>query len=150
MYLFNYFKAVRFHGPITFSVLCWSLTSVLLTSCVILSVDEPEEVEYVKKALAEHLDLDPQVTLGVLCDQIVPLDEPMDEEDQIIRERLRSLVISFLTGRAKRAIVERHVKPGSEAEGVLVGGLLMVRYAWRLFFRGFWVPNAHSGYIHIK
>jgi hypothetical protein len=94
-------------------------------------VDEPDEVEFVKKALAEHLDLDPQVTLGVLCDQVVPADEPMDEEEQEIRDRLRSLVIAFLTGRAKRAIVDRHTsKPGNEAEQVLVGGLLTVRRSY--------------------
>lgn len=88
--------------------------------------DEPDEVVVVKKALTEHLDMDPRVTLGVLCDQIAPLDEPMDEEEQNIRDHLRSLVLSFLSGEAKRAIVERHAVPGSGAEEVLINGLLTV------------------------
>lgn len=71
--------------------------------------------------------MDPRVTLGVLCDQIAPPDEPMDEEEQGIRDRLRSLVLSFLTGEAKRAIVERHALPGSGAEEVLVNSVLGVR-----------------------
>jgi hypothetical protein len=82
-------------------------------------------VGFVKKALLEHLDMDPPVTLGVLCDQIVPPDEPMDEEEQQIRDRLRSLVVSFLAGEAKRAII-RHARPGSVAEAVLVNELLAV------------------------
>lgn len=92
----------------------------LLTNCI----DEPEEVEVVEQQLTEHLDMDPNVTLGVLCDQIVPPEEPMDEEDQAIRDRLRSLVLGFMVGRAKRAIVERHAQP---AEAVLVDGLVKVR-----------------------
>lgn len=71
--------------------------------------------------------MDPAVTLGVLCDQIVPPDEPIDDEEQVIRDRLRLLVLSFITGDAKRAIVERHTSsPGSAAEEVLVSGLLKV------------------------
>jgi hypothetical protein len=89
--------------------------------------DEPDEVGFVKKALLEHLDMDPPVTLGVLCDQIVPPDEPMDEEEQQIRDRLRSLVISFLTGEAKRGILRHANRPGNEAETVLVNELLVVR-----------------------
>lgn len=71
--------------------------------------------------------MDPVVTLGVLCDQVVPVDETLDEEDQAIRDRLRSLVLAFLTGEAYRGITERHVNtPGSPAEDVLVSGLLKV------------------------
>ena len=79
-----------------------------------------------KKALAEHLDMDPKVTLGVLCDQVSPPDESMDDEEQAIRDRLRSLVLSFLTGEAKRAIVERHAVPSSIAEEVLISSMLAV------------------------
>ncbi|OCH91684.1 hypothetical protein OBBRIDRAFT_728372 [Obba rivulosa] len=90
----------------------------------LLQSDEPEEVTFVKRALTQHLDMDPAVTLGVLCDQIVPPDELMDEEEQAIRDRLRSLVLSFVTGEAKRAIIERHTSTlGSPAEEVLVNGL---------------------------
>lgn len=82
---------------------------------------------FVKRALTKHLDMDPAVTLGVLCDQIVPLDEPMDDEERAIRDRLRSLVLTFITGEAKRAIIERHTSSdGSAAEEVLVSGLLKV------------------------
>lgn len=87
-----------------------------------------------KKALTEHLDMDPRITLGVLCDQIVPPQEPTDEEEQAIRDRLRSLVLAFLTGEAKRAIVERHAVPGSSAESVLVQGLLGVRHDQNYYF----------------
>ncbi|PCH35985.1 hypothetical protein WOLCODRAFT_108007 [Wolfiporia cocos MD-104 SS10] len=90
----------------------------------LLQSDEPEEVPVIKRALSQHLDMDPAVTLGVLCDQVVPSDEPMDEEEQAIRNRLRSLVLSFVTGEAKRSIVERHAVPGSQAEETLVGGML--------------------------
>jgi hypothetical protein len=89
-------------------------------------VDEPEEVTVVKKALTEHLDMDPKVTLGVLCDQVSPPEETMDDEEQVIRDRLRSLVLAFLTGEAKRAIVERHAVPSSIAEEVLINSLLTV------------------------
>jgi hypothetical protein len=50
----------------------------------------------VKNALIRHLELDSEVVLGVLCDQIVPPDEPMEVEDRAIRERLRGLVVAFL------------------------------------------------------
>ncbi|OSX65813.1 hypothetical protein POSPLADRAFT_1043402 [Postia placenta MAD-698-R-SB12] len=91
----------------------------------LLQSDEPEEVLVVKRSLSQHLDMDPAVTLGVLCDQVVPSDEPMDEEELAIRNRLRSLVLAFITGEAKRAIVERHTSiPGSAAEETLVGGML--------------------------
>jgi hypothetical protein len=92
-----------------------------------VTTDEPDEVGVVKKALLEHLDMDPLVTLGVLCDQIVPPDEPMDGEEQQIRDRLRSLVISFLTGEAKRTILRHASRQGSEVEDVLVDELLVVR-----------------------
>ncbi|KAH9017322.1 hypothetical protein EDB85DRAFT_2155272 [Lactarius pseudohatsudake] len=54
------------------------------------------EVAVVKMAFTQHLELDSGVTLGVLCDQIVPPDDPMEDEDKIIRERLRALVVAFL------------------------------------------------------
>ncbi|CDO78097.1 hypothetical protein BN946_scf184634.g3 [Trametes cinnabarina] len=90
----------------------------------LLQSDEPEEVTFVKRALMQHLDMDPAVTLGVLCDQVIPSDEPLDEEEQSIRDRLRSLVLAFLAGEAKRSLVERHASSaGSPAEEVLVSGL---------------------------
>ncbi|KAF8070158.1 hypothetical protein FPV67DRAFT_1754654 [Lyophyllum atratum] len=92
----------------------------------LLQSDEVDEVSVVKKACMEHLDMDPKVTLGVLCDQIAPLDDTTDEEEQSIRDRLRSVVLAFMTGEARRAIVERHALPGSDAEEAYITNLLTV------------------------
>ena len=89
--------------------------------------DEPHELSRIKRALQEHLDMDASVTLSVLCDQILQPDEPIDEEEQQLRDRSRSLVMAFLTGDIKSHIVERHAKPGTHAEQVLVSQLLLVR-----------------------
>jgi hypothetical protein len=70
--------------------------------------------------------MDPGVTLGVLCDQVIPPEDPVDEEEQQIRDHLRSLVIAFLKNEAV-AIIRQHTKtPGTNAENVLVGQLLTV------------------------
>lgn len=91
----------------------------------LLQSDEPEEIEVVQKALAEHLDMDPLATLSVLCDQIVPPDDISDEDDQIMRERLRLLVLDFLNVKAKRVIVERHAnKAGNPCEKLLINCML--------------------------
>lgn len=80
-----------------------------------------------KRALTQHLDMDPIVTIGVLCDQVIPSDEPLDEEEQAIRDRLRSLVLAFLAGEAKRPLVERHANAfGTPTEQLLVSGLFKV------------------------
>ena len=77
-------------------------------------------MEVVEAQLTEHLDMDPTVTLGVLCDQVAPLDEAQDDEEQAIRDRLRGLVLNFMTGKARRAITERHASTyDSPAESVL-------------------------------
>ncbi|KAF4599127.1 hypothetical protein EYR40_006216 [Pleurotus pulmonarius] len=89
----------------------------------LLQSDEPDEVTVVKQSLLEHLELDPRITLSVLCDQIMPLEASSDEEEKGIRDRLRVLVLSFLADEAKDAI-SRRVTSGSEAEEVLVGELL--------------------------
>ena len=62
----------------------------------------------------KHLDKNLAVTLNVLCDQIIPPEEDIDEEEQAIRDRLRSLVIEFMTGRAKQNIV-RHAEDKEES-----------------------------------
>ncbi|KAI0032893.1 apoptosis inhibitory protein 5-domain-containing protein [Vararia minispora EC-137] len=90
----------------------------------LLQSEEADEVVFVKKALASHLDMDSKVTLGVLCDQIAPAGEPADEDERITRERLRSLVLNFMCVEHRRAIVERHAsRAGSEQEKVLIDGL---------------------------
>jgi hypothetical protein len=107
------------HTP-SFSILIISGTRSLS------SIDEPEEVAVVKVALLKHLDMDPPVTLGVLCDQIVPLEEDLDDDERQTRERLRSLVLSFLATDAMGAIQKYTDPPGSEAEHVLVAQLILV------------------------
>ncbi|KAI9571674.1 hypothetical protein HD554DRAFT_2168922 [Boletus coccyginus] len=89
----------------------------------LLQSDEPEEVAVVKSALLKHLDMDPPVTLGVLCDQIIPPEEDLDDDERQTRERLRSLVLSFLATDAMNAIQKHTDPPGSEAEHVLVAQL---------------------------
>ncbi|KAG6335387.1 hypothetical protein ID866_3701 [Astraeus odoratus] len=86
----------------------------------LLQSDEQEEVAVVKNALLKHLDMDPPVVLGVMCDQVVPPEEELEESERQMRERLRSLVMSFLATEALSAIVERYTEPpGSDAEQVL-------------------------------
>ncbi|KAG6900547.1 hypothetical protein C0993_009124 [Termitomyces sp. T159_Od127] len=92
----------------------------------LLQSDERDEVEIVKRALLEHLEMDARTTLGVFFDQMAPLDDGMDEEEKDIRDKLRKVVLKFLTEDARKAIVERHAVPGSEAEETLVDNLLAV------------------------
>lgn len=92
----------------------------------LLQSDEPEEAAVVKIALLKHLDMDPPAVLGVMCDQVVPLEEDLDETERQTRERLRSLVITFLATDALGVIVEKHTDPpGSEAEQTLVSQLVL-------------------------
>lgn len=102
------------------------MTTLFVLGLLIAFIDEPEEVAVVKSALLKHLDLDPPVTLGVLCDQIVPPEEEMDEYERQTREGLRSLVISFLATDASGAIEKYTDPPGSEAEQILVDQLTLV------------------------
>ncbi|KAF9227127.1 hypothetical protein BS17DRAFT_878143 [Gyrodon lividus] len=91
----------------------------------LLQSDEPEEVAVVKAALLKHLDMDPPVTLGVLCDQIVPPEEDLDDYERQTRERLRSLVLLFLATDAIGAIEKYTDPPNSEAERTLVNQLTL-------------------------
>ena len=72
--------------------------------------DEPDEVLVVKKALTEHLDMDPVVTLGVLCDQIVPLDDAYDEEEQATRHTSRVLEEELQID-LEHGLEQPHVRP---------------------------------------
>jgi hypothetical protein len=93
--------------------------------------DEPGEVTVVKNALIQHLEFDSKVTLGVLCDQIVPPDDPpMEEEERAIRERLRGLVVAFLAEDAREPLLARlrsQGESGAEQERALIDTLLKVR-----------------------
>lgn len=93
----------------------------------ISTLDEPDETFYIRKGLDEHLDLAPSVTIGVLCDQITATDEPMDEEDRLTRDRLRTLVLVFICERMKKILSIMKDGPGSDPEKILVNGLLKVR-----------------------
>ncbi|EEB86571.1 hypothetical protein MPER_16427, partial [Moniliophthora perniciosa FA553] len=84
---------------------------------------EPNEVNVVRKALVEHLQMDARITLGVFCDQIVPPDQVMDEEEQAMRDRLRTLVLDFVTNEIKKDQWRKLATP--EAEDVLISGLMM-------------------------
>ena len=69
--------------------------------------DQDHEVLVVKTALGEHLEIDTKVTISVLCDQLVIPKEPItDEDERMTRERLRSLVLSYLVDDAKKLIVD--------------------------------------------
>ncbi|KAN0138268.1 Apoptosis inhibitory protein 5 (API5) domain containing protein [Lactarius tabidus] len=81
----------------------------------LLQSDEPEEVAVVKTALIQHLEFDSKVTLGVLCDQIVPPDDPMEDEDRTIRERLRALVVAFLAEDARQPLLSQLQRQGRRA-----------------------------------
>jgi hypothetical protein len=56
---------------------------------------------------SSHLKLDSKVILSILCDQIVPLDKPMEEEGRAIREQLQGLVVAFLTDDAQEPLLAR-------------------------------------------
>ncbi|KAH9053212.1 apoptosis inhibitory protein 5-domain-containing protein [Lactarius vividus] len=93
----------------------------------LLQSDEPEEVAVVKMALIQHLELDSKVTLGVLCDQIVPPDDPMEDEDKTIRERLRALVVAFLAQDARSPLLAQLQGQGrgaAEQEDALIDTLI--------------------------
>lgn len=105
--------------------------------------------------------MDARVTLGVLCDQIVPPqfttstsarpgittsrlsdsetepdpgaeEEDYTEEDLSIRDNLRTLVLAFIAGELRKGTggLGRYMPPGSEAESVLVDGLIGVRTSY--------------------
>lgn len=72
--------------------------------------------------------MDKLATLNVLRDQIVPPEEPLEEDDQATRDRLRGLVLNFLTGRGKRHVINPHPQAADgEAEKILAEALLQVR-----------------------
>jgi hypothetical protein len=61
----------------------------------------------VKTAIIQHLELDSKITLSIFCDQIVPPDEPMEDEVKVTRQRLRTLVVAFLAEEARRPLLTK-------------------------------------------
>ena len=54
-------------------------------------LDDPEEIIHIRRGLEQHLGIDPNVTMSVLCDQLA-----WTEDEQGNREQLRTLVLEFL------------------------------------------------------
>ncbi|KAJ3828150.1 hypothetical protein F5880DRAFT_1007019 [Lentinula raphanica] len=89
----------------------------------LLQNDDQNEVNLVRKALFQHLQFDAQVTLGVLCDQIVPSDDLSDPEELVMRDHLRSLVLTFIASEVKGKRLLRLMPAEGEAEVTLLDGL---------------------------
>lgn len=90
-----------------------------------LLLDDSDEVGVVKRALIKHVDLDARSTLQVLCDQCVYKAEDLaDEDERMLRARLRTLVLQFLSEKY-RVCVERAVKD-REVEDILLKGMIDV------------------------
>ncbi|KAL5523434.1 hypothetical protein ACEPAG_7607 [Sanghuangporus baumii] len=89
----------------------------------LLQSDDPREVTVVKRALQQHVDLDPRGTLQVLCEQCVlnPADL-VDNEDRLLRSRLRNLVLQFLVDKYRVCIIR--VVKNREVESILLKGML--------------------------
>lgn len=85
------------------------------------NLDEQDEVAVVKEALIEHLNLNPQITLGVLCDQI---SADGTDDDDALRDKLRSLVIAFIG--SARATIRRHAARDKELENNVAERLIAV------------------------
>ncbi|KAI5117854.1 hypothetical protein M0805_007697 [Coniferiporia weirii] len=89
----------------------------------LLQSDDDKEVSVVKRALQEHVDLDPRSTLQVLADQCVfDAADLADEEERGLRARLRSLVLQFLAEKY-RVCVARVVRE-PKVEGILLKGMI--------------------------
>ncbi|KAH9024850.1 hypothetical protein EDB84DRAFT_1506119 [Lactarius hengduanensis] len=90
-------------------------------------LDEPEEVAVIKMILIQYLELDSKVTLGVLCDQIVPPDDPMEDEDKTICERLEALVVAFLAQDTRKPLLAQlqgQRRGPAKQEGALIDTLI--------------------------
>ena len=54
--------------------------------------DNPEEIIHIRQGLVQHLSIDPNVTMSVLCDQLTWTEDELGN-----REQLRTRVLEFLT-----------------------------------------------------
>ena len=79
----------------------------------------------VKRALQEHVDIDPSNTLRMLCDQCsFDAEKVEDDDERALRLRLRNLVIGFLSEKFRGCIA--CVVKDPEVERVLICGLVPV------------------------
>jgi hypothetical protein len=96
---------------------------------VLFSSDEPAEVAVVKTAIIQHLELDSKIAPSVLCDQVVPPDDPMEDKDKATWERPPTLVVAFFAEDARRHLLTKLQGQGDscvEQEQVLTDTLLKV------------------------
>jgi hypothetical protein len=57
------------------------------------------------RLIVQHLELGSKITLSILCDQIIPADDPMEDEDKVIREQLPTLVVAFFLEDLRRPLL---------------------------------------------
>ena len=79
--------------------------------------DDPEEIVHIQQGLEQHLEIEPSVTLSVLCDQL-----SWAEDDQGNREQLRTLVLKFLA----RNIGPLNTAISRSSDRILVEGIIGV------------------------
>ena len=80
--------------------------AILSMDCTFsLLPDAPGEVAVVMTALIQHLELDSEVILSILCHQIIHPGDPMKDGDRAIRERPHGLVVAFLAEDAREPLL---------------------------------------------
>jgi len=79
--------------------------------------DDPEEIIHIRRGLEQHLGIDPNVTMSVLCDQL-----SWTEDEQGNREQLRTLVLEFLA-RSTRSL---NIAITNSSDRILVEGIVDV------------------------
>lgn len=94
----------------------------------LLQCDDPVEVIHIRQGLERHLEIDPSVTMSVLCDQLSWTDD-----EQGNREQLRTLVLEFLA----RSIGPLNLAIIRSSDKTLVEGILNA------------LPNASSSDVQI-
>ena len=99
------------------------------------NADDQTEVEVVKTALRKHIDMDPEKTIQVLCDQCVVDSNGVDDEERAIRTKFRSLVLQFLSVDANDKIFEalKAPKTHTKVEDLLFNGMYKVSLILVLF-----------------
>lgn len=79
--------------------------------------DDPGEIIHIREGLVQHLAIDPNVAMTVLCDQL-----SWTEDEHGNREQLRTLVLEFL-GRTVRSLDVAIIRSSGE---ILVEGIINV------------------------